>query len=98
MKRLSLILFIFILLALGFPMASKLKSIQDEQNRLLSETALERSLSLCYAQEGFYPAQWTYLRDHYGLTIDTTQFYVYYKTIGSNIRPDVEIYLLGDSP
>lgn len=98
MKKQRFIFLVLLLLALGFPLGQRLKAIQDEQNRQQIETALERSLSLCYAQEGFYPAQWSYLSEHYGLNLDTKRFYIYYKTFGSNIRPEVEIYLLGNTP
>jgi len=64
----------------------------QEERRLQVENAIESALSLCYAQEGFYPAQLDYLIDHYGIQSSADQYFVYYKTIGANIRPDVSVY------
>ena len=56
------------------------------------ESAIQKALSLCYAQEGFYPAKLDYLIDHYGVVVDPNTYFVYYKTFGANIRPDVSVY------
>ena len=63
-----------------------------DQRRLQVESAIQRALTLCYAQEGFYPAKLDYLIDHYGIVIDPNTYFVYYKTFGANIRPDVTVY------
>ena len=56
------------------------------------EHAIQKALTLCYAQEGFYPAKLDYLIDHYGVVVDPNTYFVYYKTFGANIRPDVSVY------
>lgn len=56
------------------------------------EQAIQKALTLCYAQEGFYPAKLDYLIDHYGVVVDPNTYFVYYKTFGANIRPDVSVY------
>jgi hypothetical protein len=58
---------------------------------------IQRSLSLCYAQEGFYPASLNYLEKYYGLRVDTNLYLIRYKAFASNIRPEVEIYRIGSS-
>lgn len=63
---------------------------QAQEKRILS-TALSRSITQCYALEGFYPPDLDYLRDHYGFTYDTDHFFIDYQYIGSNMRPDVTI-------
>jgi hypothetical protein len=63
-----------------------------DQRRQQVESAIQRALSLCYAQEGFYPAKLDYLIDHYGIIVDPNTYFVYYKTFGANIRPDVTVY------
>lgn len=60
------------------------------------ETALNRSISQCYAVEGVYPPTLSYLEEHYGLTYDKELFYVDYQPISSNIFPEVTILYLGD--
>ncbi len=55
------------------------------------ETALARSISQCYAVEGFYPPSLTYLEEHYGLTYDKDDFYVDYQPMGANLMPEVTV-------
>jgi len=92
MKRFVWILGFIALLSLAIPAADHLKQGNLEERRVRTEEAIQRALNLCYAQEGFYPAQLDYLIDHYGIQISADQYFVYYKTIGANIRPDVSVY------
>ncbi|MCM1190757.1 MAG: hypothetical protein NC541_15890 [bacterium] len=55
------------------------------------ETALSRSIAQCYAVEGAYPPDLQYLKDHYGLTYDESEFLVDYDFYGSNLVPDVTV-------
>lgn len=55
------------------------------------QTALSRSIAQCYAVEGMYPPDLQYLKDHYGLTYDETEFLVDYETYGSNLMPEVTV-------
>lgn len=91
MKILRWILIPVLVLGLFF-FSSMIQTKTAEERRIQVENAIQRALNLCYAQEGFYPAQLDYLIDHYGVQIDPNTYFVYYKTIGSNIRPDVSVY------
>lgn len=52
------------------------------------EHALDHAITNCYALEGMYPPDLDYMKDHYGLIYDESLFYVDYRPIASNIRPD----------
>lgn len=65
-------------------------STNAEQTQIL-EDALMRSITACYALEGAYPPDITYLVEHYGLVYDEEQYFIDYQYIGSNLRPDVTI-------
>lgn len=65
-------------------------STSAEQTQIL-EDALMRSITACYALEGAYPPDITYLVEHYGLVYDEEQYFIDYQYIGSNLRPDVTI-------
>lgn len=60
-----------------------------QQNSLIC--ALRRDIAQCYAIEGFYPPDLSYLEEHYGLTYDTSAFYIDYSAFGSNLYPDVTV-------
>lgn len=53
--------------------------------------AIDRSVTQCYALEGVYPSDLTYLEENYGLIYNKDQFFVDYQYIGGNLRPDITI-------
>ena len=55
------------------------------------ETALSRSIAQCYAVEGMYPPDLQYLKEHYGLTYDESEFLVDYESYGSNLMPEITV-------
>lgn len=62
----------------------------DKQKESLAY-ALRRDIAECYALEGVYPPDVDYLTAHYGLSYNENLFYVDYRTLGSNLYPDVTI-------
>lgn len=55
------------------------------------EAAMEKDITSCYALEGAYPPDLQYLKDHYGLVYDESAFFVDYRPIAANIRPDYTV-------
>ena len=64
------------------------KDISTESSAAIRE-AVERSARQCYAVEGIYPPNLQYLQDHYGLQVNTKDFYVGYEAFASNLPPQV---------
>lgn len=87
---LSLLLFFLLLLLFWQGISYVGRSTTQKQEESL-RTALERSVSQCYALEGIYPPSLSYLEEHYGLTYDKELFFVDYQAIGSNLLPDITI-------
>lgn len=50
----------------------------------------------CYAIEGAYPNDVTYLEENYGLQINRNRFIVSYETLGSNVVPSIEVLVRGE--
>ena len=63
---------------------------QSKETEILT-SAIDRSLTQCYALEGAYPSSLLYLEENYGLTYDKNHYYIDYLFIGSNLRPDITI-------
>ena len=61
------------------------------QEKEIVTTALSRSITQCYALEGFYPPDLNYVCDHYGFTYNKDRFFIDYQYIGSNLPPDVTV-------
>lgn len=70
---------------------SSISSGTRKRQRESLENAVMRSVTHCYAVEGVYPPDLDYLKQNYGLTYDENLFFVDYRTIGSNILPDITI-------
>lgn len=82
---LALVIVVFVYLA------NDLSTTNSSQEYEILDKALTRSITQCYALEGFYPPSLTYLEENYGLTYNKEHFYIDYRYIGSNLRPDVTI-------
>ena len=77
---------------LGFSQA--LRQVDDSRKaeglRILEES-VRRSAAACYATEGIYPPDLSYLQEHYGLQIDESRYTVHYSVFGSNMMPDITV-------
>lgn len=89
---LSLLIFlgIFLLFYQGIQSVSE-TTLSQQQESL--ENAIQKSAVHCYAVEGAYPESLDYLKEHYGISYDEDLFLVDYEIIGSNLMPDVHVFL-----
>ncbi len=55
------------------------------------ETALRQAAVACYASEGIYPPNVSYLQDHYGVQIDEERYIVDYSIFADNLMPDITV-------
>ena len=70
---------------------SDLSEGNDRQGKEQLETALRRSAVACYAAEGMYPDDLSYLEEHYGVQIDKERYTVIYDVFASNLMPDITV-------
>ena len=65
----------------------------SEQKRISQvEDIVLSSVVQCYALEGAYPPDLTYLQNNYGLQLDTEHYIYHYDKFASNIMPDVRVF------
>lgn len=62
-----------------------------EQARI-TEQAVRRAAVQCYALEGYYPPSIEYLKQHYGLILDTNRYVYHYRSIGNNLMPEIKVF------
>lgn len=55
------------------------------------KTTIENGVTICYAIEGVYPESIEYLKENYGVVIDSSKYIVFYEFIAANIRPTITI-------
>ncbi|MGO5053847.1 hypothetical protein ACTQ6A_15275 [Lachnospiraceae bacterium LCP25S3_G4] len=83
---------IFLLLIFIFYCGISFISLKnDHEQRAYLEQTLQRSIVHCYAVEGSYPESLAYLKEHYGVTYDSSKYFVDYQISGSNLMPDITI-------
>ena len=86
------IVLLLIVIALACMWAVKVpaKSI-DEEAGMAVKSAVERSAQQCYVVEGVYPPDIEYLRENYGLQVNTRDFYITYEAFSENLPPQVTV-------
>lgn len=67
------------------------------EGRALAEQAVRRAAVSCYAIEGAYPCSYDYIKAHYGVAVDETQYTVFYEVFASNLMPEITVIERGDA-
>ena len=81
-----------IVVLVGFSTAlDSLNSGRDAEDLRQLEETLRRSCATCYACEGIYPPNLEYLKEHYGIQINETRYYVHYDVFADNLMPDIRV-------
>ncbi|MCR5666847.1 MAG: hypothetical protein K6G01_08455 [Eubacterium sp.] len=73
-----------------------LRAQQTEQQKEELEKTILQACVQCYAVEGVYPANVSYLEDNYGLTINHDKFIISYEAYSSNLLPEVKVLVKGE--
>lgn len=87
---LPILILVAVLAAFVF-FSNSMVTTNAEREKEILENAIDRSITQCYALEGVYPNDLTYLEENYGLIYNKEQFFVDYQYIGGNLRPDITI-------
>ena len=77
--------------AIFFLGISNVSTKTDEKQAESLELAITRGIAHCYATEGHYPEDLSYLVSHYGISYDSNKYFVDYTVLGENIFPEVTI-------
>ena len=70
---------------------SNVSDSQAEEEKRRLEDAIRRSVITCYAVEGAYPPDLTYLEEHYGVQINRDRYDAIYQPIAQNLMPDITV-------
>ena len=63
-----------------------------ERNAEQVRTAVQSHVAQCYALEGQYPPDLSYLEEYYGLQLDADAYIYHYELFASNIYPEVRVF------
>ena len=53
--------------------------------------AVKNAALTCYAVEGMYPDDLSYLREHYNLSYNEERYIVSYEPLASNLMPSIKV-------
>jgi len=82
---------IFVVLVVIFTSIDQDNVTQMYSQEKQIEEVIRKYAVACYAQEGAYPKDITYLEENYGLIINEDKYFYYYDLFASNILPDIEV-------
>ena len=90
MKKRGILIALAVLLCF-LAAVGRLEQGHTEEGRRQLEDALRRTAVSCYASEGFYPPNVTYMVQHYGLQYDEGAYRVHYEIFASNLMPEITV-------
>ena len=86
-----------VVLILAATLVGRVDNRQKEtETESVREAVLNAALT-CYAVEGAFPAELSYLTEHYGLLYDEEQYIIYYDAFASNLPPEIRVHERGES-
>ena len=90
-RNILLIVLCALVLACGYFAFSGSGKDLDEETVTAIRDAIRRSALQCYVVDGVYPPDLAYLQDHYGLQVNTDNYYVVYEAFASNVPPTINV-------
>lgn len=75
----------------GFQAVQDIAMNKSEDRSKAIETVLLQAAVQCYALEGSYPSGLDYLKEHYGILLDESQYYYFYDVQGANLVPKIAV-------
>ena len=71
------------------------RDISEEGAAAIRETVRRCALQ-CYVVEGVYPPDLQYLKENYGLKVNTEDYIVVYDCFASNLPPSIRVIVRGE--
>ena len=89
---------IFVALIVAFVLlVNNITGKGDGRELEIVRDAVKNAALTCYAVEGMYPDDLTYLREHYNLSYNEDRYIVYYRPLASNLMPSIKVVERGNT-
>ena len=92
----SILIFIALILAFVLLINGITNKNTDRELQIVRDAVKNAALT-CYAVEGMYPDDLTYLREHYNLSYNEDRYIVYYHPLASNLMPTIKVVERGNT-
>ncbi len=90
-KDIIKILAIIVVLVLAVLLVNRIDTAHETAETEIVRDAVKNAAITCYAVEGAYPDDVSYLRDNYRLAYDEERYLVNYEAFASNMIPDIYV-------
>lgn len=85
----AIIFFLFLLMFIWGMQITNQNSRKEDISA--AEKSIQKAAITCYAIEGRYPPNYEYLKQNYGIDVNTEKYAVFYSLFASNIMPDITV-------
>ena len=85
------LLTILAVLVLAVALVNRIDTAHETAETEIVRDAVKNAAITCYAVEGAYPDDVSYLRDNYRLAYDEERYLVNYEAFASNMIPDIYV-------
>ena len=92
----AILIFVVLIIAFIF-LVNTITTRGDGRELDIVRDAVKNAALTCYAVEGMYPEDLTYLREHYNLSYNEELYIVYYHPIASNLMPSIKVVERGNN-
>ncbi|MBR3106010.1 MAG: hypothetical protein IKH30_02355 [Clostridia bacterium] len=82
---------IVVVLALAVLLVNRIDTAHETAETEIVQDAVKNAAITCYAVEGAYPDDVSYLRENYRLAYDEDRYLVTYEAFASNMIPDIYV-------
>ena len=86
----AILIFVVLIIAFIF-LVNTITTRGDGRELEIVRDAVKNAALTCYAVEGMYPDDLTYLREHYNLSYNEERYIVYYNPLASNLMPSIKV-------
>ena len=94
-KIVAIVLAMVLLLAGTVAAINSMVSAGDAGEVRMVQDAVKNAALTCFAVEGAYPSELSYLRENYGLSYDESRYHVVYEAFASNQMPRILVTVRG---
>ncbi len=91
LREILMLLALAAVLVVAVRFVARMGDVQQEGQTEFVTRAVRRAALTCYAVEGAYPDDISYLREQYGLAFDEDRYAVTYDAFASNQLPEIYV-------
>ena len=86
----AILIFVVLIIAFIF-LVNTITTRGDGRELEIVRDAVKNAALTCYAVEGMYPSNISYLIENYNLSYNEEKYHVFYEPLASNLMPSIKV-------